>query len=88
VHQYRVAPFLRGLFPDEVIAAIAGHVDAKRYLCANRAGYHAALSEDSKRSLQLQGGIFTAEPAPSSPGRAPRARCTCGCGMTRPSDPA
>lgn len=63
LHQYRVVPFLRGLFPDEVIAAIARHVDAKRYLCATRAGYQAALSEDSKRSLQLQGGIFTAEQA-------------------------
>ena len=89
VHQYQVVPFLRGLFPDEVIAAIAGHVDAKSYLCATRAGYHAALSEDSKRSLQLQGTSFPlSRPAPSSPGRAPRARCTCGCGMTRPSDPA
>jgi predicted HD phosphohydrolase len=36
-------------------------VDAKRYLCATREGYHDALSEDSKRSLALQGGIFTAE---------------------------
>jgi predicted HD phosphohydrolase len=65
VHQYRVVPFLRGLFPDEVIDAIANHVDAKRYLCATRAGYHAALSEDSKRSLQLQGGVFSAEQAQS-----------------------
>lgn len=63
VHQYRVVPFLRGLFPDEVIGAIAGHVDAKRYLCATRVGYHEALSDDSKRSLQLQGGVFSAEQA-------------------------
>ncbi|MBC7951607.1 MAG: hypothetical protein H7Z12_07255, partial [Rhodospirillaceae bacterium] len=35
------------------------HVDAKRYLCATRPGYFAALSEDSKRSLALQGGIFS-----------------------------
>jgi predicted HD phosphohydrolase len=33
-------------------------VDAKRYLCAMHEGYFAALSEDSKRSLGLQGGIF------------------------------
>ena len=59
LHQYRAIPFLRGLFPDEVLGAISQHVDAKRYLCAARAGYFEALSEDSKRSLKLQGGVFT-----------------------------
>jgi predicted HD phosphohydrolase len=63
VHQYRVVPFLRGLFPQEVIGAIERHVDAKRYLCATRAGYYEALSNDSKRSLELQGGIFSREQA-------------------------
>lgn len=63
VHQYRALPFLRGLFSDEVLNAIKFHVDAKRYLCATRADYHAALSEDSKRSLILQGGIFSAPEA-------------------------
>jgi phosphonate degradation associated HDIG domain protein len=58
VHQYRAIPFLRGVFRDEVLGAISGHVDAKRYLCATRPGYHEALSADSKRSLALQGGIF------------------------------
>jgi predicted HD phosphohydrolase len=33
-------------------------VDAKRYLCAIRPDYREALSEDSKRSLELQGGVF------------------------------
>jgi phosphonate degradation associated HDIG domain protein len=61
VHQYRAIPFLRGLFGEQVLGAIQGHVDAKRYLCATDAGYHAALSEDSKRSLRLQGGAFDAE---------------------------
>ena len=32
--------------------------DAKRYLCATVAGYEAALSADSQRSLKLQGGVF------------------------------
>jgi predicted HD phosphohydrolase len=59
VHQYRVLPFLRGLFPDAVIDAIQRHVDAKRYLCATRPEYHDSLSDDSKRSLKLQGGIFS-----------------------------
>jgi phosphonate degradation associated HDIG domain protein len=58
VHQYRALPFLRGLFGDAVINPVKLHVDAKRYLCATRPGYFAALSEDSKRSLGLQGGIF------------------------------
>ena len=59
VHQYRVLPFLRGLFPDSVINAIQRHVDAKRYLRATRPEYHDSLSDDSKRSLKLQGGIFS-----------------------------
>ena len=59
VHQYRAIPFLRGLFPDDVLGAISLHVDAKRYLCATRSGYFEALSEDSKRSLKLQGGVFS-----------------------------
>ena len=60
LHQYRAVPFLRRLFRDEVVGAIQGHVDAKRYLCAVDANYHAALSDDSKRSLVLQGGAFDA----------------------------
>ena len=51
-------PSLR-LFSDAVIDAIQRHVDAKRYLCAARPEYHDALSEDSQRSLKLQGGIFS-----------------------------
>lgn len=62
-HQYYALPFLRGLFPDPVLDAIKLHVDAKRYLCQARPEYHAKLSEDSKRSLQLQGGVFDAEQA-------------------------
>jgi phosphonate degradation associated HDIG domain protein len=63
LHQYAALPFLRGLFPNRVLDAIAGHVDAKRYLCATRPGYHAALSADSQRSLVLQGGIYSAAEA-------------------------
>jgi len=58
VHQYAAIPFLRGLFPDRVLGGIQLHVDAKRWLCATRPGYHQALSDDSKRSLVLQGGPF------------------------------
>jgi len=63
VHQYRVLPFLRGLFGDAVLDPIKLHVDAKRYLCATRADYFASLSDDSKRSLALQGGVFPPEAA-------------------------
>ena len=58
-HQYFAIPFLRPLFPLAVIEAIRLHVDAKRALCALEPGYYEALSEDSKRSLRLQGDVFT-----------------------------
>jgi len=57
-HQYAALPFLRGSLDDAVLEPIRLHVDAKRYLCATRAGYHDALSADSKRSLALQGGAY------------------------------
>jgi len=59
VHQYAALPFLRPLFGNDVLEPIRLHVDAKRYLCAKRPGYYAALSADSKRSLALQGGIYS-----------------------------
>lgn len=64
-HEYVALPFLRDLFGPAVLQPIRLHVDAKRYLCARGDGmvigaeYWAALSIDSKRSLELQGGIFT-----------------------------
>lgn len=60
LHQYYALPFLRGLFGERVLKVIQGHVDAKRYLCATRPEYWASLSDDFKRSLLLQGGIFSA----------------------------
>lgn len=65
-HEYVAIPPLRGLFPDAVLAPIRLHVEAKRYLCARGDGtvsgpaYLAALSPDSLRSLELQGGVFSA----------------------------
>ena len=64
-HEYVALPFLRNLFGPAVLQPIRLHVDAKRYLCARGDGsvtgaeYWAALSIDSKRSLELQGGIFS-----------------------------
>jgi phosphonate degradation associated HDIG domain protein len=62
-HQYFAIPFLRPLFPPAVIEPIRLHVDAKRALCALEPGYYDALSEDSRRSLALQGGVFSREHA-------------------------
>jgi phosphonate degradation associated HDIG domain protein len=72
-HEYVAIPRLAGLFPEAVTAPIRGHVEAKRFLCAagdgllggTRSGaqYLAELSADSVRSLQLQGGVFSAAQA-------------------------
>ncbi len=58
LHQYHCLPFLRALFGPATLEPIRLHVDAKRFLCAREPGYLEALSADSKRSLQLQGGVF------------------------------
>ena len=68
-HEYVAMPFLRELFGAAVLQPIRLHVDAKRYLCARGDGrvsgaeYWAGLSVDSRRSLELQGGIFSAAEA-------------------------
>lgn len=63
MHQYHALAALRGTFPEEVLEPIRWHVDAKRYLCRARPEYHESLSPDSKRSLVLQGGVFSAQEA-------------------------
>jgi phosphonate degradation associated HDIG domain protein len=67
--QYYVLPFLRPVLPAAVLEPIRLHVDAKRYLCATADGYFGRLSPDSVRSLELQGGIFSAEQAREFEGR-------------------
>jgi phosphonate degradation associated HDIG domain protein len=57
-HQFFAAHFLKEIFPTSVCSPIRLHVDAKRALCALDHAYYEKLSEDSKRSLILQGGIF------------------------------
>jgi phosphonate degradation associated HDIG domain protein len=59
LHQYIALPFLKGLFPESVLAPIRMHVDAKRYLCGVENGYWEKLSVASKHSLELQGGPFS-----------------------------
>jgi phosphonate degradation associated HDIG domain protein len=63
LHQYFALPFLRPVLPDAVLEPIRLHVDAKRCLCAIDATYFGKLSEDSVRSLELQGGVFSDEEA-------------------------
>lgn len=63
LHQYHALAALRGTFPEDVLEPIRWHVDAKRNLCREQPEYYENLSPDSKRSLTLQGGIFSAEEA-------------------------
>jgi phosphonate degradation associated HDIG domain protein len=63
LHQFMALPFLRGVFPEAVLAPIRLHVDAKRYLCQADPAYWSGLSPASQRSLVLQGGPFSEEDA-------------------------
>jgi phosphonate degradation associated HDIG domain protein len=63
LHQFVALPFLRATLPESVLAPIAMHVDAKRYLVATEPSYGPQLSPASQRSLALQGGPFSAAQA-------------------------
>jgi len=54
--------FLKDYFKPEVTEPIKLHVQAKRYLCKNKS-YYDLLSEPSKISLELQGGVMNDEEA-------------------------
>jgi predicted HD phosphohydrolase len=56
-----VAPYV----PERVAFLVRAHADAKRYLCAADPGYYDTLSNGSKHTLALQGGIMTADEAVS-----------------------
>ncbi|MEO1592456.1 MAG: phosphonate degradation HD-domain oxygenase [Cyanobacteria bacterium J06632_22] len=58
-HEYRALGFLKSLFGPAVTEPIRLHVNAKRYLCAVDKAYWDSLSPASKRSLELQGGIYS-----------------------------
>jgi phosphonate degradation associated HDIG domain protein len=55
-HEELGGDYLAPLFDTAVTEPIRLHVAAKRYLCATEADYFAKLSNDSVRSLSLQGG--------------------------------
>lgn len=63
-HEKIGADFLRDLgFPERVARLVENHVQAKRYLTHKYPSYYDALSEASKQTLALQGGVMTAEEA-------------------------
>ena len=63
VHEDLGADYLSKYFSEEVTLPIRAHVASKRYLAAIEDGYYDQLSEASKESLKVQGGIFTKEEA-------------------------
>jgi [1-hydroxy-2-(trimethylamino)ethyl]phosphonate dioxygenase len=62
-HEVLGQQFLVRWFAASVTEPVRLHVDAKRYLTATDPGYFATLSAGSVRSLELQGGPFSAEEA-------------------------
>jgi phosphonate degradation associated HDIG domain protein len=62
-HEERGARWLERHFGPDVVEPVHLHVAAKRFLCATEPAYLGTLSEASLRSLELQGGPFTADEA-------------------------
>lgn len=60
LHEELGAAFLERHFGPGVVEPVRLHVPAKRYLCATDPTYFGQLSEDSVRSLALQGGPMSA----------------------------
>lgn len=58
-HETIAADWLRRHFSDAVVEPVRLHVDAKRYLCRAEPNYWAGLSQGSKTSLEVQGGIYS-----------------------------
>jgi [1-hydroxy-2-(trimethylamino)ethyl]phosphonate dioxygenase len=57
-HEALGAAWLSRHFGPDVTAPVALHVEAKRYLCAIEPGYFEQLSDASRASLVVQGGIM------------------------------
>jgi predicted HD phosphohydrolase len=60
-HEISGARILARLLGEDVAGPVRLHVAAKRYLCAAEDSYFSKLSQDSVRSLALQGGPMTDE---------------------------
>jgi phosphonate degradation associated HDIG domain protein len=61
VHEQLGAAWLAQRFGPDVSEPVRLHVAAKRYLCTVEADYFGKLAPDSVRSLELQGGLMSAE---------------------------
>ena len=60
-HEEIGAQYMEPFFPEAVTTPIRLHVPAKRYLCTTDASYHDGLSNASKKSLIVQGGVMSDE---------------------------
>lgn len=58
-HEHVAADWLARHFIEAVAEPVRLHVDAKRYLCRVEPGYWNGLSEASRTSLEVQGGIYS-----------------------------
>ena len=61
VHEELGADWLAKRFGPEVSEPVRLHVAAKRYLCTVESDYFGKLAPDSVRSLELQGGLMSAD---------------------------
>ena len=61
VHEQLGADWLAERFGPEVSEPVRLHVAAKRYLCTVEPDYFGKLAPDSVRSLELQGGLMSAD---------------------------
>ena len=61
VHEQLGADWLARRFGPEVSEPVRLHVAAKRYLCTVESDYFGKLAPDSVRSLELQGGLMSAD---------------------------
>ena len=60
-HEESSADLLAPLFGPDVAEPVRLHVASKRYLCSTESDYYDRLSEDSRLSLTLQGGLLSAD---------------------------
>ncbi|MCY4568258.1 MAG: HD domain-containing protein [Candidatus Poribacteria bacterium] len=60
-HEEVGAQYMEPFFSDAVTTPIRLHVPAKRYLCTTDTSYHDGLSEASKKSFIVQGGVMSDE---------------------------
>jgi gamma-butyrobetaine dioxygenase len=65
-HHEAGADLIQQYVPERVAFFVRAHADAKRYLCAAEPGYYDTLSEGSKHTLTLQGGVMAADEALSA----------------------